>query len=80
MTDRQPNASLPRVDISNRSHVAEQREVLELDPADWESGGNPDWFKNAILCLWRFLRGLKAGYTVASGTSESGTIHLIFNW
>jgi len=30
------------------------------------------------ICLWDDLRGLEAGYTVRSETSESGTIHLTF--
>jgi len=48
-TDRQADVGQLNVRINNNSDVAVTLRVLEVDPSDWEAGGNPDQFNNVNL-------------------------------
>lgn len=53
---RQANATLLHVTVNNNSDVGVQVKTFNIDPADWEPGGNPDQFNNVNLGLNTFKR------------------------
>lgn len=54
--DRLANATLLHTTVNNNSDVAVQVRTFNIDPADWEPGGNPDQFNNVTLGVNTFKR------------------------
>lgn len=54
--DRLANATLLHTTVNNNSDVAVQVRTFNIDPADWEPGGNPDQFNNVNLGVNTFKR------------------------
>ena len=54
--NRQANATLLQVNVNNNSDVAVQVKTFNIDPSDWEPGGNPDQFNEVNLGVNTFKR------------------------